>query len=381
MRVLVTGGAGFIGSHTVDLLVKKGYQVRVFDSLEPPVHPERQKPSYVPKDVEFVQGDIRDRDRVTEALRGVDAVFHLAAYQDYLPDFSKFALVNDAGTALLYEVIVRERFPVKKVVVASSQAVYGEGKYTCPQHGAQYPLPRPLAQLERGDWDIACPVCQGAMMTARIEEATVNPHNQYAVSKYAQELYSLVLGRRYDIATVAMRYAIIQGPRQSFHNAYSGVLRIFSVRLVRGEPLPVYEDGKQLRNYVYVGDAAKANVIALERDDANYQALNVANEAPTSVLEYAALLGKVMGVTPRLQLNGQFRFGDTRHILSDTSRLRALGWSTTVSLESVVKEYVAWLRTQPGIADSVDQSLEEMKKRGVIREGVRTADSGGVGRR
>lgn len=368
MKVLVTGGAGFIGSHTVDLLLKKGYQVRAYDSLEPPVHPHRDSPSYLPQEVELIHGDIRDKDKLAQALRGVEAVFHLAAYQDYLTDFSKFAQVNDGGTALLYEIIVREQLPVRKVVVASSQAVYGEGKYLCPEHGPQYPQPRPLKQLERGEWDIPCPLCGGAMEPAPIEEERVNPHNQYAISKYAQELYSLILGRRYGIPTVALRYAIIQGPRQSFHSAYSGVLRIFSLCLLQGQPLPVYEDGKLLRNYLYVGDAARANLMALEKEEANYRAFNVANDKAVSVLEYAQLLSRVTGIEARLQMSGQFRFGDTRHILSDISQLRSLGWQPTTSLEATAREYLAWLQTQPQLSDSVSRSLEEMRRQGVIRD-------------
>jgi dTDP-L-rhamnose 4-epimerase len=160
LKVLVTGGAGFIGSHTVDLLLEKGYEVRVLDSLEPPVHPKREKPGYVPPDVEFISGTVQDRSTLEKALEGVRAVFHLAAYQNYLTDFSKFALVNDTATALLYEIIVKDSLPVEKVVLASSQAVYGEGKYECPEHGIQYPLSRRLDQLEKKDWEIKCPVCQ-----------------------------------------------------------------------------------------------------------------------------------------------------------------------------------------------------------------------------
>jgi len=274
-KVLVTGGAGFIGSHTVDLLLEKGYEVRVLDSLTPPVHPKKEKPAYLPEDVEFILGDVQNRNDMEKALQGVSAVFHLAAYQDYLTDFSKFAFVNDGGTALLYEMIVNHRLPIEKVVLGSSQAVYGEGKYQCAEHGAQYPPMRCLEQLERGDWEVKCPACDRQMNLVPTDESRVNPHNQYAVSKYAQELYALTLGRRHGIPTVALRYSITQGPRQSIHNAYSGVLRSSVIRLLNNLPPVIYEDGQQLRDYVFVGDVAQANLLALEKDTASFEVFNV----------------------------------------------------------------------------------------------------------
>lgn len=198
MKVLITGGAGFIGSHTADLLLQKGYEVRILDSLEPQVHPERAKPAYISSEVEFILGDVRSRDEMEKALRGIDIVFHLAAYQDYLTDFSKFASVNDGGTALLYELIVNQHLPVRKVILGSSQAIYGEGKYECATHGIQYPPARSLPQLMDRDWEIKCSLCHQGMKLVPSDESRVNPHNQYAISKYCQELYALNLGKRYD---------------------------------------------------------------------------------------------------------------------------------------------------------------------------------------
>ncbi|MCL0098639.1 NAD-dependent epimerase/dehydratase family protein, partial [Dehalococcoidia bacterium] len=188
MKVLLTGGAGFIGSHTVDLLLEKGYEVRILDSLEPPVHPQRKKPDYIPNDVEFILGDVRNKNDVEKVLQGVDVVYHLAAYQGYLTDFSKFAFTNDGSTALLYEVIVEKKLPVRKVILGSSQAVYGEGKHECPVHGTQYPFPRSLEQLEKGDWEVKCSTCGTPLESLPTDESSANPHNQYAVSKYSQEL-------------------------------------------------------------------------------------------------------------------------------------------------------------------------------------------------
>jgi len=367
VRVLITGGAGFIGSHTADLLLERGYQVRILDSLEPPVHQRREKPSYIPSDVEFIIGDVRNKSDLENALRGVRAVFHLAAYQDYLPDFSRFAFVNEGGTALLYEIIVNDHLPVEKVVLGSSQAVYGEGKYECRAHGAQYPPPRPLEQLESREWEVKCPLCGNRMSPVPTDESKVHPANQYAVSKYSQELYAFTLGGRYGIPTVALRYSITQGPRQSFYNAYSGILRSFTVRLLNGLPPVIYEDGEQLRDYVYVGDVARANLLALETDAANYQAFNVGGGKATSVLEYARLLVELTGERVEPDIPGEFRFGDTRHVISDISKLRGLRWEPLTPLEDIAQEYVAWAKAQPEVQDHYAQAVQVMKDKSVIR--------------
>jgi dTDP-L-rhamnose 4-epimerase len=367
MKALVTGGAGFIGSHTVDLLLARGYEVRVLDALLPPVHIPGVKPDYVPAEVEFLQGDVRDKAAMARALDGVDVVFHLAAYQDYLPDFSNFAAINDAGTAMVYEVIVEGNLPVQKVVVVSSQATYGEGKYACPEHGVHYPDLRPEAQLLQQQWEPLCPECGEAMAPLWTDEARVNPANPYAVSKVAQEMYALVLGRRYCIPTVAMRYSITQGPRQSLRNAYSGILRIFTQRLLSGVPPLVYEDGGQLRDYVYVGDVARANLLVLEDERADYQVFNVGGDRKVTVLEYAQLLADQIGVALEPEVPGKFRFGDTRHIFSDIGRLRALGWEPATPLEQIAREYVAWASAQPDLQDHTAAALRVMEQVGTVR--------------
>ncbi len=368
MKVLVTGGAGFIGSHTVDALLERGHDVCILDSLTPPVHPGGRRPDYLPRQAEFVQGDVRDRQKLAAALEGVEIVFHLAAYQDYLTDFSTFASVNDGGTALLYELIVNEHLPVRKVVLASSQAVYGEGLYSCPQHGLVQPPPRPLAQLERGEWEVRCPGCGRVMEPRPLTEEYANPHNQYAVSKYCQELYALTLGRRYGIPTVVLRYSITQGPRQSFYNAYSGILRSFVVRLLGGQPPVIYEDGRQLRDYLYVGDAVKANLLVMESAAADYQVFNVGGTPPVTVQHYAGMVVRLSGrqVVPRLA--GEFRFGDSRHTFSDATRLRALGWEAKTPLEHVIREYLEWASSQPEIpCHHHDAAARIMKQTDVIR--------------
>lgn len=367
MKILVTGGAGFIGSHTVDLLLEKGHQVRALDSLAPPVHRDGQLPDYFSSEAEFLRGDVRNRQDWERALHGVDAVFHMAAYQDYLPDFAKFFHVNAVGTALLYEIIVGKMLPVKRIVVASSQAVYGEGKYRCPAHGFQYPGARATEQLAAKDWDPRCPICSERMTPEATGEQAVNPHNAYAMSKFAGEMIALNLGRRYALPTVALRYSIVQGARQSFRNAYSGVLRIFAMQTLAGEPPTVYEDGLQLRDYVYIGDVARANLLVLEDDRANYRAFNVGGGRAITVLEFARMMAGAAG-RPDLEpaVPGEYRFGDTRHIISDISALRALGWEPQGSIERSAREYLDWAAAQPDFRNYAAEAREYMRKVGTV---------------
>ena len=371
MRILVTGGAGFIGSHTVDRLLAEGYQVRILDNLQPRVHP-KGKPSYLPPEVEFILGDVRDRKTLDQTLQGVDAVFHLAAYQDYMPDFSTFFQVNTVSTALLYELIVENKYPIQKVVVASSQAVYGEGKYECTNEkcqakNPQFPPQRSKEQLQRGDWDIHCPSCGEPMKLLPIDEETPNPHTAYGISKYAMEMVAFALGTRYNTPTVALRYSIVQGPRNSYYNAYSGACRIFTMRALNGHPPILYEDGQQLRDYVYVGDVVDANLLALESDEVNGQAFNVGGMRSVTVEELARLIVAACDSQVEPEMPGVFRFGDTRHTVSDASKLGALGWQPKVPVETIVEEYVAWVRAQPDWQDVYEQAEREMARAGVIQ--------------
>ena len=366
-RILVTGGAGFIGSHTVDLLLEKGYEVRILDSLQERVHPHGWPP-YIPASVDRMQGDVRNRPDWEKALDGVEAVIHLAAYQDYMLDFSTFFQVNTVSTALLYEIIVERKLPIEKVVLASSQAVYGEGKYQCPNHGIVYPPFRPDAQLARSQWEVQCPQCSSPMEHLPLTEDAVSPHTAYGISKYSLELASNNLGRKYDIPAVNMRYSIVQGPRNSFFNAYSGICRIFTLRLLHDQPPICYEDGGQLRDYIYVGDVARANVLALEDPRANYRAFNVAGFEGTSVLEYAHLVARMCGSQVAPRVTGDYRFGDTRHTVSSWEALGQLGWRPEVKLETIIERYINWVEEQPNLEDFYARTEPQMRAAKVIRK-------------
>jgi dTDP-L-rhamnose 4-epimerase len=375
-RVLVTGGAGFIGSHTVDLLLEHGYEVRIIDSLQPRVHP-LGKPSYIPEEVEFIKGDVANRADMERALEGMDYVFHLAAYQDYLPDFSTFIHTNTESTALIFELAVSNpaRFPLRKMVVASSQSVSGEGKYNCNAEATTfYPDPRLPDQLERGEWDISCPACGSPTTPMLLDEATCShPGTTYGISKYAIELLAFNLGRRYGIETAAMRYTYVQGPRNSFFNAYSGIARRFALRIRAGLPPVCYEDGLQRRDYVNVRDVARANLIALENPSSNGLALNVGGSRAVTVLEFARMMLDASGSTLDPTVPGEYRLGDTRHTVSDLTRMRSLGWEPQVPVEENVRQYLDWLDTQVGTNEYLLEAERVMKEMGVVRQVDRQA--------
>ena len=370
MTILVTGGAGFIGSHTVDELLARGHKVRILDNLSKPVH-LKGMPSYIPDDVEFIKGDVRDRATMEQALSGVDAVYHLAAYQDYLPDFSTFFEVNAVGTALLFELIVEKKLPIKKVIVASSQSVAGEGLYRDSDGTTFLPDCRPIAQLEKGHWDI----CDAGGFVAESQptpETVSNPQNPYGISKLSQERIAIHLGKRYEISTVAMRYSIVQGPRQSFYNAYSGACRIFCLNMFFGRMPPIYEDGQQIRDFVNIHDVVDANVLVLEDDRADFRVFNVGGGYPYTVLEFAHIVAEVFGVKEQPVDDGLFRFGDTRHILSDISALKSLGWAPQRTARNSVNEYADYLRQQADIDDIMAYAEQKMKDLNVVRKASST---------
>lgn len=365
MRVLITGGAGFIGSHLADRFLRDGWEVRILDSLEPRVHPHG-RPRYVPARAEFIRGDVIDRATLLRALREVDVVSHQAAYQDYMPDFSRFLEVNAVSTALLFELIIGQRLPVKKVIVASSQAVYGEGQYRCRKHEDFQPIPRSARQLQRGEWEILCPSCGELAQALPLEEGSNNPYNQYAVSKLAQEKTALGLGWLHGIPTVALRYSITQGRRQSLYNHYSGVCRIFCSRALQHLPLLVYEDGRQTRDFVHVDDVVEANMLALEKDGANGHAYNVGSGRATTILEYARRVLARIPNAAGLDVSGEYRRGDNRHSVSSIEKLKRLGWQPTHGLDVILDDFLEWIESSGGIPEHLPNAAEEMRAAGVL---------------
>jgi len=345
-KILITGGAGFIGSHTADALARQGYAIRILDNLEPPVH-KGNWPGYVKnKDYELMRGDVRRKEDWMKALGGVKYVYHLAAYQDQRPDFSKFFGVNTVSTALLYEVILEKKLPIRKVILASSQFVYGDGVYRCDHSGQIfYPELRPLAQLQKKKFDIKCPHGRAAYFVPFKEDQPIMPTNSYGLSKQALENAALRFGKTYSIPTTIFRYSIVQGPRQSPRNLYSGALRIFVSQALAGVPLTVYEDGKETRDFVNVRDVVQANVLALKKSATNFEIFNVGGGRAYPVLEFAKLVKHLTGSASKITIGG-FRRTDTRHAVSDISKLKKIGWRPKYTPAEAVRDYVKWFREE-----------------------------------
>jgi dTDP-L-rhamnose 4-epimerase len=366
MKILVTGGAGFIGSHTCDRLLAEGHDIVVLDALLPPVH-RGGAPEHLSPEVELYEGDVRNRDLLTHLLRRVDAVYHFAAYQDYLTDFARFTDVNVVSTALIYEIIVAERLDLARVVVASSQSAMGEGLYSCAIHGDQLPDMRPESSLAAGQWDIPCPECGGPLEVQQTPERVSNPKNAYGMSKLGEEMVAVNLGRRYGIPTVALRYSIVQGPRQSVYNAYSGACRIFCLHYLQGFAPTLYEDGNAIRDYVNIADVVDANVRVLDDERAIGRVFNVGGGVPVTTREFCDVVMRHYGSDQPGEVTGEYRFGDTRHIFSDVSALRALGWAPTRTPSDSVAAYAAWLEGMPGLDGVLAEANARMRALGVVR--------------
>lgn len=377
------------------MLLKSGYDVRVLDSLQDRVHPFG-RPSWLNAEAEVVIGDTTSRVTVEKALEGTDYVLHLAAYQDYQPEFPKYIRTNSESTALLFDLMVGDpvRFPVRKVILASSQAVNGEGPYACsncagvdiPDLTRQleeagnreprellrmvYPAARSLAQLERKQWEHPCSACGHPLRPLLMEASEAAPSTSYAISKYTAELLAQHLGQRYGIAVVCMRYTYVVGSRSSLYNPYSGIIRRFCLQADAGLPLTIYEDGQQLRDYVHVSNVADANILALESPAADGLILQVGGGEATSVHAVARLVLSRFDRPDDSIVVGKFRVGDTRNSVSDITPLYALGWRPTKTLTEMIEDYATWLSHQPGrkvALERLEKADQEMLRLGVVR--------------
>jgi dTDP-L-rhamnose 4-epimerase len=365
---LVTGGAGLIGSHIVDLLIEKGHRVVVLDNLAKPTH-LKGKPDWIHPQAEFRLGDVRSREDLDAALEGVDWVFHQAADGGFTSAIGHYFTNNSLPTATLFE-LIRDKHRVQKVVTASSQAVYGEGKYACSKHGASYPEPRQASQMADQAWEMRCPTCGAEMVGLPIDESHVNPLTPYALSKYMNEILALNLGKLYGIPTVALRYSLTYGPRQSLTNAYTGVTSIFSTRILAGKPPVIYEDGLQTRDFVFVEDVARANLLVAESDEANYQAFNVGTGVATRMVDFARLLNQIFAREVDPALRGEFRPGDFRHLTTNASKLRKLGWAPQVMLAEGLQRYAAWIRSFGTVEEYFSEAEQMLRATQVIQKSL-----------
>ena len=367
-RALVTGGAGLIGSHVADLLVREGWKVRVLDNLEPQTH-RRGKPTWINEQVEFIEGDLRDRETIAAALDKIDILFHQAAYGGYMPEIVKYVHVNSLGTAQMLEVIREKRLSIQKIIVASSQAVYSEGAGICPKHDLIFPAVRPVEQLRRGDWQVHCPICGAITRSAPTpENAPVGGETVYGLTKVDQEKLVLLWGKQVGIPTVALRYACTYGPRQSIFNPYTGVIAIFCTRLLNNLPPVLYEDGEQTRDFSFVEDIARANLLAAETDKLDGLPVNVGSGYGTPIREVAEQLSAAVKIDIAPEINGEFRPGEMRHLTSDTTRIRAAGYEPHVDLADGIARYLDWVRAQSNVRDYFSEAAEILRSKGIVHK-------------
>jgi dTDP-L-rhamnose 4-epimerase len=365
-HALVTGGAGLIGSHVADLLLAEGWSVRILDNLEPQTH-RRGKPAWISSHAEFIEGDLCHRGTMANALEGIDVIFHQAAYGGYMPEIAKYVHVNSLGTAQMLELIREKNLPIKKIVVASSQAVYSEGAGICPAHGLVFPAVRPVEQLRAGDWSVHCPHCRAVTRSAPTpENAPVGGETVYGLTKVDQEKLVLLWGKQVGIPTVALRYSCTYGPRQSIFNPYTGVIAIFCTRLLNNLPPVFFEDGEQTRDMSFVEDIARANLLAAESDALDGMPVNVGSGRGVSVREMAALIADALDIHITPEINGEFRPGEMRHLTSGIDRVRAAGYAPQVDLAHGIGRYLDWIRAQSDVRDYFTEAAAILRNKGIV---------------
>jgi dTDP-L-rhamnose 4-epimerase len=366
-RALVTGGAGLIGSHIVDLLIGEGWQVRILDNLEPQTH-KNGKPAWINTKAEFRQGNVQDYETMLSALNDIDVVFHEAAYGGYMPEMAKYVLVNSFGTAQMLEIIRNHKLPIQKVVVASSQAIYSEGAAQCEIHGHVVPLLRPAEQLRAGDFQVHCPQCGRPTTSIPTAEGTPGGgETVYALTKVDQEKLVLLWGKQTGIPTVALRYSCTYGPRQSLFNPYTGVIAIFCTRLLNGLPPVMYEDGGQTRDLCFVEDIAQANFLVATTDQLDGLPVNVGSGRATRVRDLAGIIAQQLGVAIDPIARGEFRPGEIRSLISDISYIRTIGYEPKVPLEEGIARYIEWIRTQGAVEDYFAEAEIGLREKGMVQ--------------
>ena len=371
-RILVTGGAGFIGSYLVDALVARGLQVRVYDALVSQVHgPEQAVPAYYNPAAELIKADVRDRDALARALVGVDVVYHLAAavgVGQSMYQIQYYTEANTLGGAVLLDLLANTKHSVRKMIVASSMSIYGEGRYTCPGCGVVYPRLRLDPQLKARDWEIKCPSCgRDVLAVPTDEEKPLYPTSIYAVTKRDHEEMFLCTGLAYGIPAVALRFFNTYGPRQALSNPYTGIMAIFSSRLLNRQPPVIYEDGCQTRDFIHVRDIVQGLLLAMDRPEADNQVFNLGTGVPTSVAQVAELLSQQLtGGEIRPQIVNQYRAGDIRHCYADIGKARRLlGFEPRITLTDGVADLLAWVREQTAV-DRFGQVEKELAAKALV---------------
>lgn len=376
MKVLITGGAGFIGSNLCLELLEKNYEVSVIDNLSPQIHgenPENTSATYMSiKDkVKFIQASVTSREDLLTAISSQEAIIHLAAETgtgQSMYDIERYSMVNIHGTSLLLDILTNESHNVKKVIVASSRSIYGEGRYTHPVHGVVYPSHRKEEDMLKGEFEVKFLDEEQLKLEATDEESKIHPSSVYGITKQVQEQMVLTVCSSLGIAAVAFRYQNVYGPGQSLSNPYTGILSVFSTQIMNGNGIQIFEDGKESRDFVYISDVVNATVLGLESDAADGQVFNVGSGVPTDVKTVAQTLINAYGIDVSLTINGKFRIGDIRHNYADLNKAKStLGFEPKIDFKSGIDNFTKWVLKQEIGEDMLDKSLEEMKQRGLFK--------------
>ena len=372
-RILITGGAGFIGSNLALTLIEKGYNITVLDSLSEQIHGENSSLYESIKDkVNFIKGDVRRKTDWENALKDQHVVVHLAAETgtgQSMYEVQKYVDVNINGTALLLDHLVNEPHNVEKVIVASSRAIYGEGKYSCETHGDVYPVEREESHLLQGDFEPKCPHCGTELNLAKTDEnSKIHPSSVYGITKQNQEQMVLNVCRSVNIPAVAFRYQNVYGPGQSLKNPYTGILSIFSTQIRNGNDINIFEDGEESRDFVFIDDVVNATVLGLEMEEANYEVFNVGSGIQTTVMEVATILKEKYNSPVSIEVTGNFRLGDIRHNVADLSKIKEkLGFTPQYDFKTGVSKFVEWVQSQEVNEDNYAKSIDEMKAKGLFK--------------
>jgi len=375
-KILITGGAGFIGSNLALSLLARGHAIVVLDKLTSQIHgknPERS-PLYrqIRNRVKFVQGDVACREDLLKVLPGIDTVVHLAAETgtgQSMYAIQHYAHVNVGGTALILDLIANERFPVRRLVVASSRSVYGEGKYHCLSHGVHYPKARADTAMSKGQFEHLCPACQQVMQAVPTDESSaLHPSSVYGVTKLTQEQLVLSVAKAMGISAMAFRYQNVYGPGQSLSNPYTGILSIFSTRIRQNKLVTIFEDGKESRDFVYIDDVVDATIRGIEHPEPLVEVLNVGSGVASSVLDVAKTLCKYLNGNSKIKVSGQFRAGDIRHNVADLKKVSGLlEFRPRILFNDGMRRFTDWLRGQDIGPDLYETSLQELKTKGLLK--------------
>ena len=375
-NVLITGGAGFIGSNLAIKLINKGYKVRVLDNLSPQIHGDNPNDSYtynlIKNKVDFIKGTVESKDDWKKAIKGIDVIIHLAAETgtgQSMYDIDHYVSVNIGGTAKMWDVLTNEPNQVKKVVVAASRAVYGEGKFECDEHGVVYPISRTDEDMSKGDFEVKCPICgKNVKMLPTDEDSELHPTSVYGFSKEAQEMLSMLVGKSINIPVVAFRFQNVYGPGQSLKNPYTGILSIFSTRIKNNNDINIFEDGKETRDFVYIEDVTDAVSLGIEKESANYQIFNVGSGEKIDVLTVANTLKSKYNSNVNINVSGNYRIGDIKDNIADLTKIHnLLGYEPKVNFVQGISNFVDWVEKQEIEKDNYEASIEEMKRKGLYK--------------